>query len=74
MMNAKDYKNTIEFASEKVHNAWIEGKTCSDCRYFGNLVPVDTLTQTYLEDKCSGSSDDKICEKFIPKGLTEVTP
>ena len=26
MRDAKDYKNTIEFASEKVHNAWMQEK------------------------------------------------
>ena len=26
MRDAKDYKNTIEFASEKVHNAWMDEK------------------------------------------------
>lgn len=26
MRDAKDYKNTIEFAAEKVHNAWMDEK------------------------------------------------
>jgi len=77
MRDANDYKNTIEFASEKVHNAWMDEKLSQgfhspyECPIFKNASRPEQSYMNKFRKNCEKCHTDLYPYPELPENIKE---